>query len=158
METNISEVLSDFERTLPLAGIKANSVRLEVQDLGCPHIPCALPQGKMAIYIFIFGDRVLKVGKVGPNSNPRFQTQHYLPGSCPSNLAKTLLNDEAGEWHDISADEIGSWMRRHLHRIDILLGADVGLAVLAYLEAFLHCRLSPKYEGFKRQTPSQRTV
>jgi hypothetical protein len=105
----------------------------------------------MAVYIFALGDRVLKVGKVGPNSGPRFRTHHYVPGSSISNLAKSLLADETGDCRDISADEIGSWMQQHLHRIDILLGADVGVAVLAYLEAFLHCRLSPVYEGFKGQ-------
>jgi hypothetical protein len=155
MSIDIRGVLSDFQRTLPLAGIDANSVQLDVQDRGCPHIPPALPPGKMAVYIFVLGDRVLKVGKVGPNSNSRFQTHHYVPWSSGSNLAKSLLDDETGDCHDISVDEIGSWMRQHLHRIDVLLSARVGVAVLAYLEAFLHCRLSPLYEGFKGQKANQ---
>jgi hypothetical protein len=151
MSIDIRSVLSDFQQTLPLAGIDANSVQLDVQDRGCPHIPSALPRGKMAVYIFVVGDRVLKVGKVGPNSNARFQTHHYVPSSSGSNLAKSLLDDETSDCHDISADEIGSWMRKNLHRIDVLLSAHLGVAVLAYLEAFLHCRLSPAYEGFKSQ-------
>jgi hypothetical protein len=148
---DISQILADFRRTLPLAGMDPQRIQLEVQDRGCPHVPAALPRGRMAVYIFALADSALKVGKVGRNSNARFQTQHYLPGSSGSNLAKSLLDDETGPCCEVSADEIGSWMRQRLHRIDILLNADAGVAVLSYLEAFLHCRLSPKYEGFVSQ-------
>ena len=150
MSIDIENTLSDFRLTLPFAGIDT-SIVLNVQKRGCPHTPKPLPSGQMAIYIFARGDRVLKVGKVGPNSNARFQTHHYAPGSSGSNLAKSLLDDENGDCHDVSPDEIGKWMRDNLYRIDILLSADVGVAVLAYLETFLHCRLDPVYEGFKSQ-------
>jgi hypothetical protein len=38
-------------------------------------------------------NRVLKVEKVGANRAARFCSQHYLPGSAGSNLAKSLLNE-----------------------------------------------------------------
>ena len=151
MSINIDSALADFRQTLPFAGLDAKSIQFELIDRGCPHVPPALPSGKMAVYIFALADRVLKVGKVGPNSRPRFRTQHYVPGSSPSNLAKSLLADETSDCRSISEDEIGSWMQQKLHRMDILLDSNVGVAVLAYLEAFLHCRLRPVYEGFKSQ-------
>ncbi len=36
---------------------------------------------------------MVKVGKVGANSSARFCSQHYLPGSSGSNLAKSLLSE-----------------------------------------------------------------
>jgi hypothetical protein len=148
---DISAILADFQRTLPLAGLDPQRIHLEVQDRGCPHVPAALPQAKMAVYVFVLADGVLKVGKVGPNSNARFQTQHYLPTSSKSNLAKSLLADASGPCSGVPPDDIGSWMQQRLRRIDILLNAAAGMSVLSYLEAFLHCRLSPRYEGFLSQ-------
>ena len=150
MSIDIENVLSDFRKALPLAGISTPIV-FNVQNRGCPHTPQLLPRGQMAIYIFARGDQFLKIGKVGSNSNSRFQTQHYAPGSSGSNLAKSLLDDDNSDCHDVSPEQIGKWMRENLHRTDIFLSAEVGVAVLAYLEAFLHCRLKPIYEGFKSQ-------
>lgn len=147
MSIPIHDILNDFRTSLPLAGV-SDPVLWEVEEHGCPHIPRTLPRGKMAVYIFANGDHVLKVGKVGGKSGPRFRTQHYAPASSASNLAKSLLNDKDGGCYDVPAAEIGSWMRQNLHRIDILLSVELGKGVLAYLEAFLHCRLSPRYEGF----------
>jgi hypothetical protein len=148
----MNEVLSNVSKAIKLAGISLQSGQLQVQDLGCPHTPTALPFGKMAVYIFRHGDTVLKVGKVGPNSSPRFQSQHYLPGSSKSNLAKSLLNDDRSPCRDLSVEEVGRWMRKNLHRIDLLLDADLGIPALAFLEAFLHCCYAPRYEGYKTQT------
>jgi hypothetical protein len=38
--------------------------------------PSRLPLGTQAVYAFLLGERWLKVGKAGPNSQPRFTTQH----------------------------------------------------------------------------------
>jgi hypothetical protein len=148
---NIDTILSDFRKVLSLAGVDCALIDFDLVDRGCPHTSAALPCGKMAIYIFMDEMRTLKVGKVGPNSNARFQTQHYLPGSSKSNLAKSLLDDEEGPCRDLQADEIGPWIKKHLRRIDILVDAKAGIPVLNLFEGFLHCRLSPKYEGFKSQ-------
>lgn len=59
-----------------------------------PHSPCSLPSGKMAVYMFRYNDQFLKIGKVGPKSNARFQNQHYSPNSAQSNLAKSIINDD----------------------------------------------------------------
>jgi hypothetical protein len=148
---NIQTILSDFTKALSLARVDGGVIDFDLVDRGCPHTSAALPRGKMGIYIFMDEVSTLKVGKVGPNSNARFQTQHYLPGSSKSNLAKSLLDDDEGPCRDFQADEIGPWMKKHLRRIDILLDATAGIPVLNLLEGFFHCRLSPKYEGFKSQ-------
>lgn len=45
-----------------------------IEDLGCPHQPKSLPKDCCAVYIFIYKDKILKIGKVNKNSNARF---HY---------------------------------------------------------------------------------
>jgi len=144
-----------FIEAIALAGIEVPPEKIVVRDLGCPHNPTPLPKGKMAVYVFSFERRVLKIGKVGPNSSARFQTQHYLPGSSNSNLAKSLLADRSGPCWKMNEKKIGPWMREHLDRTDILLDSDLPIAVLGFLEVFLHCRYSPRYEGFKSQRVSE---
>jgi hypothetical protein len=76
---------------------------LEYEFLPAPHRPPSrLRAGSTAVYVFSLSpdygttcaagpNRVLKVGKVGMNSAPRFCYQHYSPGWARSNLAGSLL-------------------------------------------------------------------
>jgi hypothetical protein len=147
----VKDAVARFIEAIALAGITVPPEKIEVRDLGCPHKPTPLPSRKMAVYCFRFRDTVLKIGKVGPNSNARFHAQHYLPGSSRSNLAKSLLADRSGPCWRMNERNIGAWMKRSLHRTDILLDSDLQIGVLSFLESFLQCRYSPKYEGFKSQ-------
>jgi hypothetical protein len=59
--------------------------KYEIVDRGLPHIPpTRLPDGKMAIYMFLLGNEFLKIGN-------RFCGQHYGL-TAPSTLAKSLLS------------------------------------------------------------------
>jgi len=146
----IDKLLNEFSKIAPYANIADDSLNLQIVDHGCPHKPNGLPEGKMGIYIFIFSDEVLKVGKVGPNTGPRWTSHHYGPKRAPSTLSKSLLEDAKSAYNLAPQGnklEIGAWMKANLRRIDILVDAAAGNAALAFLEAFLHCRLKPRYEG-----------
>lgn len=100
----------------------------------------------MAVYAFWGDGGWLKVGKVGPNSNVRYTSQHYLGGSARSTLAASLTasppNDE-----DFDPNQVGAWMRERTCRLNILMPATRPKELLSLLEAFLHLRLRPRFEG-----------
>jgi hypothetical protein len=148
---SIENAIPKFIEAISLAGVTMSRSEIDVQDRACPHIPVQLPDGKMAVYIFRLGDAALKIGKVGPNSNTRFHTQHYIPKSSQSNLAKSLLADDSGPCWKMQEEEIGTWMKQKLHRTDLLLDKDLKIGVLNFLESFLQCLYAPKYEGFQSQ-------
>ncbi len=150
--SSIKNTISNFIEALALSGKQIDINKIKINNLGCPHDPTPLPSGNMAIYIFIHGDIVYKIGKVGPKSNARFQTQHYFPESSKSNLAKSLLDDETSPCCNLPPTEIGSWIKQNLTRIDLMLDSNIDVSVLNFFEAFLHCRYVPKYEGFKRKS------
>jgi hypothetical protein len=147
----VEDIIPKFIDAIALANIQVHREKIVVRDLGCPHTPTQLPYGKMAVYVFRLGATVLKIGKVGPNSNARFHAQHYIPKSSNSNLAKSLLADETGPCWKMKEEDIGAWMKQQLHRTDILLDEDIKIEVLSFLEIFLQCCYLPKYEGFKSQ-------
>jgi hypothetical protein len=69
------------------------------------------------------------VGRVGPNSNARFQSQHYNPGSAMSSLARSLLEGE-GLWSYLGIErlndtDMGAWIRRNTDRDHFYLPASV---------------------------------
>ena len=146
----MEEAIQKFIEAIALAGIQVPREKIKICSLS-PHEPTNLPRGKMAVYCFRLGDHVLKIGKVGRNSNARFRTQHYIPKSSKSNLAKSLLADETGPCPNLNEENIGAWMKEKLDRTDILLDGDLSIEVLTFLESFLQCCYSPKYEGFKSQ-------
>lgn len=93
-------LVRDFNDALRLLG--KDPVAVEIEPQIAMHQPPSLCSGKCAAYVFSLSDdygapapagphRVLKVGRVGPNSNARFQSQHYSPRSSRSNLANSLL-------------------------------------------------------------------
>ena len=132
------------------AGRKVDS-HYEIIDRGLPHTPHTLKRGTMGIYTFLYGDEFLKIGKAGPNSNARFFSQHYLPSSAQSNLSKSILEDDRMQGQGITEDNVGDWIKQNTRRIDILLDASLGIFTLELIEAALHYRYEPRYEGFKNQ-------
>ncbi|HEX8561964.1 MAG TPA: hypothetical protein VF676_03185 [Flavobacterium sp.] len=157
---NIQPILEDFIKVCKLAkvDIKIQDITVEILLAGDNHLPKKLPSGKMAVYIFTDPQCNIcyKVGKVGRNSNARYQAQHYSPFSSKSNLAKSILNDdEINEIVEVQLD-IGSWIRKNTTRTNLLIDAQKGILVLNLLEAFVQNRLKPKYEGFKSQNINNR--
>ena len=145
----------DFVVVARIAGVNLPEGAVTVEVLPAPHAsPLRLPAGKVAVYVFAKGAETLKVGKVGAKSHARYTSQHYIPGSAKSTLAASILLDAAD--HRLTEEDIGSvgiWIRTHVDRINFLLDERFGPHTLALFEAFLQCRLNPRYEGFKSQTP-----
>ena len=148
---HMKNIIRDFVRAAQLADTQISESQIYVQDLGCPHGPKGLPKGKMAIYVFQFKGHFLKIGKAGPNSDARFRSQPYNPNSSQSNLAKSILNDPEMNHYNLDTENIKNWIKNNIARVDIILDESLGIFVLNFLEAFLHCKLKPKYEGFGSQ-------
>ena len=123
----------------------------QVIGRGVPHEPKSMEKGKMGVYTFGYNERFLKIGKAGPNSNARFLSQHYNFKSAQSTLAASLLSDENMISYGINEDNVGEWIKNKCRRIDILLDNDLGIFALELVEAILHYKYEPVYEGFKSQ-------
>lgn len=125
------------------------------------HKPSKLKQKTKGVYIFMINDKIcFKVGKAGLESIARWSSQHYNPNSCSSNLAKSLLqnkdilrsylpNDMIPEVNLLNKDNIGSWIKCNLIRIEFIIENDKEDFSLNLLEAFLQFKLKPIYEGNK---------
>ena len=154
---DILSALNDFEMVSELAGEPLIFVWDNVEFCPAPHErPKKLPVGRAAVYGFWCHGEWLKIGQVGPKSNARYTSQHYT-GSANSTLAGALRGD--AEWakrvaNDVDAeapagitkDFTAEWIEHTTSRVNILLPPNHD-ALRRLLEAFLHVRLRPKYEG-----------
>src|ERR1700722_20682109 len=143
----ISNALKDFSQVAALARATVPLDQIYIEVLRKPHKAKTLPLGKMAVYSFFLNERALKVGKVGPNSGPRFTYQHYT-GSAVSTLSGAILSNQrkvgaAG----LDTKTAGEWIKANTDRIDLLIPASFGTPMLSLLEAFLHVRWKPMFEG-----------
>lgn len=133
---------------------------LNAEYLSAPHKPKPLRSGHGAVYIFALADantsdagsgRALKVGRVGPNSNARFQSQHYSPASSRSNLANSILGYPA-LWSWLGIDQLDTstvrdWMLTHLDRANVYVPAS-SAELIPQLEMYVRARLGGSvYEG-----------
>lgn len=147
------DLVAVFYKVARLAGAELSEQAIQVEFLPAPHVPPSkLPSGRMAVYVFSRGAEVLKVGKVGANSGPRYAYQHYNAGSAASTLAASVLADRHRlGCGDVEPSDVGAWIKQNVDRTNFLLDQRLGIPVLTLLEAFLQCRLRPLYEGFKSQ-------
>ncbi len=150
---DLKSIMADFISVARLSGIDVRETDIHIEQLPAPHQPPkALPKGKIAVYMFFLGPNCLKVGKVGPKSQPRYTSQHYNSKSSISNLAKSVLKDKAKLGiPDINEDNVGTWIKTNTDRVNILMSDEHGISVLTLLESFLQCRLKPRFEGFDSQ-------
>jgi hypothetical protein len=126
-----------------------------------PHQQPPLPLGNGAVYVFSLSSAaaakcgasencVLKVGRVGPNSDARFRSQHYLPRSARSNLAASLLRADY-MWKQLGIETLSEanvkeWLLGNTDRDHFFIRAEQA-SVLPSLEAFVRARVRPIFEG-----------
>lgn len=150
---NINNSLNTLVKVLDIVGIICKDDDIKVQDLGMPHEPPKpLPHKKMAVYIFFYNGKALKVGKAGAKSNARYTSQHYNAGSAPSNLAASLENKP--EKIGLDKPELSNskeWIKQNTRRVNFIINASLGVNALNLVEAILIAQLSPIYEGFDSQ-------
>ena len=131
-------------------GYPLSSKSYYIKDDGCPHKQSALPKGYAAIYIFAYGSEThyeyLKIGKVNVKSAARFTSQHY-GFSASSTLAKSICSDDEFCPKGVNQTNIKEWMLGNLHRINIFISAEQGKATTELVEAILHYKFRPRYEG-----------
>jgi hypothetical protein len=146
---DIASSLEAFRTVAAGAGVPISPQEVTVEFCDAPHTaPRRLPSGKVAVYGFWGSGVWLKIGKAGPNSNARYTSQHYSPGSAPSTLARSLADcPDMRSVTGFDAERPGDWIKRSTHRVNILLPMKYNGPVLALLEAYLHVRLKPRYEG-----------
>lgn len=146
------EIRSDFVQVASLAGFPIPLSEIEVEYCPARHEqPKTLPLGRMAVYVFMFGEHCLKVGKAGPNSAARFCSQHYGT-QAPSTLAKSLMKrpDVIGE-SKVNELNVKELICDKTTRVNFLIPSRYGVFALSLLEAFVQCRLKPEFEGFASQ-------
>lgn len=154
MSPETQSLISDFVQVARLSGMPITTEDVGHERLCAPHRQPPLPSGRMAAYVFSLAAQpsvVLKVGKAGPNSNARFQSQHYIAYGSKSNLAKSIL-ENPDAWpklriQNIDSQTVGDWIKRNACRDHFFLSADKPPGLLHLLEAFLQCRLKPMFEG-----------
>jgi hypothetical protein len=78
-------------------------------------------------------------------------SQHYNPKSAISNLAKSILSDSNMKNLGITEANVGDWIKHNCRRIDIIIDMEVGIFALELIEAVLHYKYCPVYEGFIAQ-------
>lgn len=160
MLTEPRTLVTDFASAASAAGLEGWPCDIATEVLPAPHRPPVLRTGFGAVYVFALGSdygretpagpgAVLKVGRVGPASGPRFSYQHY-GSSARSTLAKSLVRYKI-MWPWLGIDMIDdlavkSWMLRHLDRAHFYVpaGHDV---VLASLEVYVRARVGSVFEG-----------
>lgn len=154
MNWDPEKLRDDFLIVAKLGGIEIQPSDIGIETLTMPHKPPSnLPKRKMAVYVFFNKECVLKVGKAGSRSQARYTSQHYNPGSAPSTLAASILKDENSvQKYGLNEENISNWIKESTDRVNFLLDADIGKWVLNLLEAFVQCRLQPRYEGFASQS------
>jgi len=126
--------------------ISRDAIKIEV--LPPPHFPKALPPGKQAVFAFYWPekDRFLAVALAGPNSNARFQSQHYLPASSGSNLARKILQHKGALGiDDVDENTVGLWMKGNLARVNFYLPASINKEVLKYFKDYLKLTWKPAF-------------
>lgn len=145
----VSTAISDFQKVAALANAQLTTDLITVEIAARPHMaPRVLPAGKMAIYAFFLNGKAVKVGKAGPKTTARYTSQHYNPASAKSNLAKSILSDPAKVgFVGFDPSLIGDWIKQHTDRVNLLLPATLDSCLLSLLEAFLHVRWNPIFEG-----------
>ncbi len=157
-----SGLIEGFKLAGQRIGLLGSDFEIKHELLSAPHRPpSALPIGYAAAYVFSISaasgaacpagaNRTLKVGMVGPKSSARFTSQHYLPGSSGSNLAKSLVG-EAILWaylgiEHLDTSTVKSWMLANLERDHFFVrGAEARIE--RELERYLRGHLGPVFEG-----------
>lgn len=147
----IIKIMQDVESLSSLLGYPIDSSDYFIEDLGCPHEPSNLKSGYGAVYMFFYNSQALKIGKANANTRNRFKYQHY-GFKAPSTLAKSVCADEQFKALGVNQENVRDWLKNNTRRINIqITGKDIE-AVTELVEAILHYKFRPRYEGALNNT------
>jgi hypothetical protein len=132
-------------------GVEISSSEITI-NLCDPHAQEVLPSDKMAVYLFFYEGRALKVGKAGPKSGARYTYQHYTYDGAKSCLGRSLCDSiNFKDKINTPKENIGDWIRQNTCRVNLLIDANKSISILSLIESYLICVLKPEFEGFKSQ-------
>ena len=118
-----------------------------IENLGCSHRkPKNLPKGYAAVYMFAYKGEWLKIGKANSKSVARYTSQHY-GFNAMSTLAKSLASDNAMGEYALSRENAREWIEQNTYRVNVLIGNEKGKAATELVEAVMHYKFRPRYEG-----------
>ncbi len=154
-------VVEEFADAATACTVQGSPCDVLTETLRAPHRQPQLRSGYGAVYAFALSTEagactpagpgaVLKVGKVGPNSGPRFYSQHYSPNSAGSSLARSLLRYRVmWPWLGITSlddSTVKRWMLTNLDRAHWYIAGDRA-EVISELEVFVRARVGSVFEG-----------
>jgi hypothetical protein len=152
---------AEFGDAATRAGIVGWPCMIRTEIRRAPHAQPSLPPGFGAVYVFALSrdagrgtpagnGAVLKVGRVGPNSQARFTSQHYNPASARSTLAGSLIRYRVmWPWlavHELNVSNVKEWMKNNLDRFHFFVPAGHD-EVIAELEVYVRARVGSMFEG-----------
>jgi TolB-like protein len=74
--------------------------------------------------------------------------ERRISGQTLSTLAASVLADRQRlGCGNVEASEVGAWIKRNVDRTNFLIDQRLGVPVLTLFDAYLQCRLRPRYEG-----------
>lgn len=145
--TEVQSVMLLVEEISARLGNPIMSDDYYIEDLGCPHVkPKNLPKGYAAVYMFAYNGEWLKIGKANSKSQARYTSQHY-GFNAMSTLSKSLATDPIMSKYEIYKDNSRAWVEQNTYRINILVKVEMGKAATELVEALMHYKFRPKYEG-----------
>ena len=109
-----------------------------------------------AVYIFYLSERCdltkeksrfFKIGRVGPKSTARFDGHHYNPKSSGSNLAKSILQSKKEYNLNVNKRSVKSFIENNFIRLNILFLDAAPEFSNELVEAILHYKYNPLFEG-----------
>lgn len=160
MIPNAQQLIADFKQELAIhhPGVAgAGTPTIIHETVSPPHKMDAL-NGRQAVYVFTLiaqatcpagANRSLKVGRVSPGANQRFQYQHYLPNSAGSNLARSIVSYPI-LWRLIGYPGVGpnpdvaAWIRANTDRDHFFVDSQ---PLAALLEVYIRGHIGSIYEG-----------
>lgn len=101
MLEKLEQIIEEIKRFSQKQSFAANNLAECIKDvldveckvLGGTNGDASSFQEKYGVYVFFLGEKCLKVGKVGPNSEARWKYQHYRFGAAKSSLPNSIKND-----------------------------------------------------------------
>lgn len=139
--------VQDFVRISAVIGYEIDLDRIVIEVSPAPHKRGPLRAHHMGIYSFWWRLEALKVGLASPNNNARFRYHHYSPGTSGSNLALSLSRCFEEFAQSEEAVNYRSWIETEVDRIDFQMPAEWGQPIGRLMEAYLHARWRPRFEG-----------
>ena len=145
MRKHLLRVLRDFRRVPGFdQAHEWGEVEADFSD-NCHKRPRQLRHGERGVYAFFQGHTWLRIGQtVYPQ---RFTSQHYGTRRANSTSAKDIWTNKEEFGYDGPEEEIGEWIFETFGRANLILPARWPATISPLLEAYLHHRLHPRFEG-----------